>query len=172
MYKQQANSNENYQNQPVLLGFVAYFFMVDVCVWFWFYGAGTFSASKIVPSSCNVARSLVFHGVPPRVSWFPLRQWDEDGGKEGGRPGNGWDAPDSGLISDTPPPPHPRQSSPIDSGFVGCVSSSLLYCWRPCLTCSCFSLPPTCPSSLFSAAYQEDRSKTQTWSHHPLHKIL
>lgn len=116
------------------------------------------SACKIVPSSCDEARNLAFNGVPPRIPFhdFQLWQWDEDGdgGQERG-PWEGMGCPNSGLLSHTPPPPHPRQSRPVSP---------------PAFTANNLVLPGflqlLSPSNLFST----NLSKTQTWSRHPTQK--
>lgn len=79
-------------------------------------GVSTFSADKIVPSSCDEARNLAFHGVPPRIPFhdFHLWQWDEDG--DGGQdrgPWEGWDAQTQASFLNYHPPPHPRQPRPV-----------------------------------------------------------
>ena len=107
-----------------------------------------FSASKIIPSSCDRARSLVVHGVPPRILFrdSQLCQWDEDrdGGKAKDPRRDGVPQTQASFLT-YHSHPHPRQSRPVDWKPFRCVPFLCL----PLLTtppyldvCSCFCLHP------------------------------
>lgn len=102
-------------------------FMVDVCVCaYGFMVQAHFLLVKLFPVHVMEPEVSCFMEFPLECHDFQLWQQDEDGdgGKQRGGLGKGWDAPNTGLISDLLPPPHPRQSRAIDSSFVRCVPFS------------------------------------------------
>lgn len=115
MYKWQANISGNYQNQPVLLSFTAYFYGVcayvgyDFTVWVHFLLVKLFPVhgrehmfGALWSSPKNSMTSGLGNGM--RIDIVAKRRWG---------PQKGWGAPNSGLHL-THPLPHTRLSGPGD----------------------------------------------------------